>query len=103
MRLDSLLLFALFAPLATAAEFERNGHTFTLPDGLRIERVAGPPMVDRPVSADFDEKGRLYVTDSSGSNEAVEIQREKRPHRIVRLLDSDGDGTFDQRTVYAIN
>ena len=101
MRLDSLLLFALFAPLATAAEFERNGHTFTLPDGLRIERVAGPPMVDRPVSADFDEKGRLYVTDSSGSNEAVEIQREKRPHRIVRLLDSDGDGTFDQRTVYA--
>lgn len=92
-----LLLFSS----ATAAEFELNGHRFTVPDGFVVEHVAGQPLIDRPVSADFDERGRLYVTDSSGSNEAVEVQREKRPHRIMRLEDVDGDGQFDKSTVFA--
>ena len=96
-----ILFLTLFTPLASAAEFQLNEHRFTLPDGLRIEHVAGPPLVDRPVNADFDERGRLYVTDSSGSNETVEIQRKNRPHRIVRLEDTDGDGIFDNRTIYA--
>ncbi|MDA1049660.1 MAG: HEAT repeat domain-containing protein [Planctomycetota bacterium] len=85
----------------SAAEFELNGHKFTVPDGFVVEHIAGQPLVDRPVSADFDERGRLYVTDSSGSNEPVEVQREKRPHRIMRLEDADGDGRFDKSTVFA--
>jgi putative membrane-bound dehydrogenase-like protein len=78
-----------------------DGHNFTLPVGFAIERVAGPPLVDRPITADFDEEGRLYVGDSSGSNEKVEVQLEKKPHRIVRLEDTDGDGKFDKRTIFA--
>jgi putative membrane-bound dehydrogenase-like protein len=95
------LAILLFAVQVSAAEFELNGHKFTVPDGFTVEHVAGQPLVDRPVSADFDERGRLYVTDSSGSNEPVEVQREKRPHRIMRLEDADGDGVFDKSTVYA--
>src|SRR5262245_40598670 len=60
-----------------------NGHTFTLPEGFDIELVAGPPQVERPIVAAFDERGRLYVCDSSGSNEKVTEQVEKKPHRIV--------------------
>ncbi|MEX2140722.1 MAG: PVC-type heme-binding CxxCH protein [Pirellulales bacterium] len=78
-----------------------NGHNFTLPRGFIIEQVAGPPLVDRPIVADFDEQGRLYVADSSGSNEKVEVQLAKKPHRIVRLEDTDGDGRFDKSTVFA--
>jgi putative membrane-bound dehydrogenase-like protein len=78
-----------------------NGHTFTLPTGFEIEMAAGPPLVDRPIVADFDEEGRLYVADSSGSNEKVEVQLQKKPHRIVRLEDGDGDGRFDRRTIFA--
>lgn len=78
-----------------------NGQTFTLPEGFVIETVAGPPLVDRPIVIDFDHAGRLYVAESSGSNEKVEIQLLKRPHRILRLEDSDGDGVFDSRTVFA--
>jgi putative membrane-bound dehydrogenase-like protein len=78
-----------------------NTHTFTLPPGFEIELVAGPPLVDRPISAAFDEQGRLYVSDSSGSNEKVAVQLEKKPHRIVRLEDTDGDGKFDKRTIFA--
>jgi len=70
-------------------------------DGFEVERVAGPPLVDRPIVADFDEQGRLYVADSSGSNDKVQKQLEERPHRIVRLEDSDGDGRFDKSVVFA--
>jgi putative membrane-bound dehydrogenase-like protein len=76
-------------------------HNFTLPVGFTIELVAGPPLVDRPIVADFDEQGRLYVADSSGTNDKVEIQLAKKPHRIVRLTDTKGDGRFDKQTVYA--
>src|SRR5947208_2867455 len=77
-------------------QVQLNGHTFTLPDGFTIELVAGPKLAERPVVAAFDEKGRLYVCDSSGSNEPTKVQAEKKPHRIVRLTDTNGDGVFDE-------
>src|SRR5262245_12686010 len=80
-----------------------NGHTFTLPEGFTIERVAGPPQVERPISAAFDEKGRLYVTDSSGSNEKTAEQVKTKPHRIVRLESTKGDGKYDKSTVFVKN
>jgi putative membrane-bound dehydrogenase-like protein len=73
----------------------------TVPPGFEIERVAGPPLVNRPIVADFDEEGRLYVADSSGSNDKVEKQLADKPHRIVRLEDTDGDGRFDKSVVFA--
>ncbi len=78
-----------------------NGHTFTLPEGFEIELAAASPLVDRPITAAFDEQGRLYVADSSGSSEKTAIQLQKRPHRIVRLEDTDGDGKFDRSIVFA--
>src|SRR5579872_3585484 len=98
------LLFAaavLVASHASAGDIPLNGHVFTLPDGFEIELIAGPPLVNRPITAAFDEEGRLYVADSSGSNDKVEKQLAERPHRIVRLEDADGDGRFDRRTVFA--
>ncbi len=73
----------------------------TVPDGFEVERVAGPPLVERPIVADFDEEGRLYVADSSGSNDKVDKQLADKPHRIVRLEDTDGDGRFDTSVVFA--
>ena len=73
----------------------------TVPPGFEVERVAGPPLVDRPIVADFDDEGRLYVADSSGSNDKVEKQLADKPHRIVRLEDKNGDGRFDSSVVFA--
>ncbi|QDU44826.1 HEAT repeat protein [Symmachiella dynata] len=99
----ALLIMIVATPgtWARADEFKLNGHTFTLPAGFTIEQVAGPPVVDRPISGDFDEQGRFYVSDSSGSNEKIQVQLEKRPHRLLRLDDIDGDGHFDKSTVFA--
>ena len=91
----------LAAPAAPGGESRVDGRTFTLPDGFEIERVAGPPLVDRPIVADFDERGRLYVADSSGSNDPVAKQLAEKPHRVVCLIDDDGDGRYDRRTIFA--
>ena len=96
-----LWFFAWLSPAAEAGEVRVEGRTFMLRDGFEIERVAGPPLVDRPIEADFDEKGRLYVSDSSGSNAPPKQQLVERTHRIVRLEDVDGDGRYDRRTVFA--
>jgi putative membrane-bound dehydrogenase-like protein len=74
---------------------------FTLPDGFTIEKVAASPLVDRPITGTFDDQGRLYLADSSGSNDKVEVQLAQKPHRIVRLEDTDGDGKFDKSIVFA--
>jgi putative membrane-bound dehydrogenase-like protein len=92
----TLLLFS-----ATAAEFKFPTQILTLVDGFEVELAAGPPMVNRPIVADFDDRGRLYVADSSGSNDKVDKQLAEKPHRIVRLEDTDGDGRFDKSTVFA--
>jgi putative membrane-bound dehydrogenase-like protein len=74
---------------------------FTVADGFVVEQVAAPPLVDRPIVADFDDEGRLYVADSSGSNDKPDVQVVDRPHRIVRLEDTNGDGRFDRSVVFA--
>jgi putative membrane-bound dehydrogenase-like protein len=109
MALAGVFLPAVLACFASGTEpatpkthqVQLNGHTFTLPVGFEIELAAGPPLVNRPITADFDEQGRLYVSDSSGSNEKVQDQLAKKPHRILRLEDTKGDGHFDKATVFA--
>ncbi len=100
-RAQFLVVTALFSAAIQAGEVKLDDRTFAIPEGFTIERIAGPPLVDRPITAAFDDQGRLYVADSSGSNDNVKKQLAEKPHRIVRLEDSDGDGTFDKKTIFA--
>lgn len=76
-------------------------HTFTLPKGFTIELVAESPQVDRPVTAAFDDNGRLFVADSSGSNAKPADQLKNPTHRVVMLESTKKDGKFDKSTVFA--
>ena len=86
---------------AAAVEFPGQSGAITVADGYTVEVAAAAPLVERPVTIDFDERGRLYVTESSGTNIPVAEQVKNPTHRVFRLEDSDGDGRFDRRTVYA--
>lgn len=99
--LTALAWLSLKPQLAGGVEQQLNGQKFILPDGFEIVQAAGSDLVERPISVDFDEQGRLYVTESSGTNDKAEIQLANRPHRVLRLEDTDGDGVFDRRTVFA--
>jgi putative membrane-bound dehydrogenase-like protein len=85
------------------AQFKFASQTLSVPEGFTVELVAGPPIVNRPISMAFDEHGRLYVTDSSGLSDKAEKQFELKPHRIVRLEDADNDGRFERSVVFAEN
>src|SRR5438876_9864622 len=101
-RLLLLMLSVLTSVVASlAAQFKFPTQTLTVPDGFEVELVGGAPLVNRPIEMDFDDQGRLYVTDSSGSNARGEKQLQEKSHRIVRLEDSNGDGRFDKGTVFA--
>jgi putative heme-binding domain-containing protein len=70
-------------------------------DGWTVAAAVASGLVERPVEASFDDRGRLYVTEVTGTNEPPEVQRAKAPHRLLRLEDTDGDGVFDHRVVFA--
>ena len=76
-------------------------HAFTIPDGYELKQVAAPPLVKRPIHMCFDVDGVLYVTDSSGDSRKAPVQLKDPQHRVLRLVDRDGDGTFDESTVFA--
>ncbi|MBL9124798.1 MAG: HEAT repeat domain-containing protein [Planctomycetaceae bacterium] len=78
-----------------------GSHQFTLPRGFDIVLAAGPPLIERPIHADFDDQGRLFVCESAGVNDKVEQQLAEKPHWILCLEDTDGDGRFDRRTKFA--
>src|SRR5687767_3204549 len=81
---------SVYPQAAPTTQVKLNGQIFTLPTGFTIELAAGPPVTARPITIAFDEHGRLYVAESSGSNEKVAVQLEKKPHSILRLEDKDG-------------
>lgn len=102
----ALFLSAFVLTLRTVSVIAAESGISTAPvlkalPGFSVELVAGPPLTERPITASFDEEGRLYVAESSGSNDPVQKQLAELPHRIVRLEDTDGDGRFDRRTVFA--
>jgi putative heme-binding domain-containing protein len=77
------------------------GQRFQLPTGFILEKVAGPPLVRYPLFASFDDRGRLYVAEGTGTNLPGDELDRKKLGRILLLEDTDGDGRFDTSTVFA--
>src|SRR6478736_2991572 len=72
--------------------------TMTVPPGFRVELVAAEPDVVNPVAMTFDERGRIWITES------LEYPR-KQPgpgqDRVKILEDTDGDGKADKFSIFA--
>ncbi|HEV3024325.1 MAG TPA: HEAT repeat domain-containing protein, partial [Pirellulales bacterium] len=90
------LIIGTFAANARAAE-----PRFRVPPGFEVEAAAAPPLVRYPLFAEFDDQGRLFVAEGTGTNLPGEELAKKKLGRIVRLEDIDGDGRFDESRVFA--
>jgi glucose/arabinose dehydrogenase len=72
-----------------------------VPEGFVIEQVAGEPEVVFPMFATFDDRGRLFVAESSGLDLYAELQAQTRKCRIRLLEDRDGTGHYKTSRVFA--
>lgn len=86
-----------FAPLSPAEAMK----TIEVPRGYRLECVASEPMVEEPAAFAFDPNGALYVCewrtymqDEHGTDQLAPVSR------VVKLVDTNGDGIMDRRTVF---
>ncbi|MGE3777801.1 MAG: PVC-type heme-binding CxxCH protein [Pirellulaceae bacterium] len=69
-----------------------------VPDGFTVELVASEPDIQNPVAMTFDERGRIWITES------FEYPRKEAGpgrDRVKVLEDTNGDGKADKVTVFA--
>lgn len=72
-----------------------------VPPGFRVEKVAGAGLVNYPMMGTIDDRGRLFLCESSGNTLTTE-QMAAKPDYVVRMVeDTDGDGIYDRSTVFA--
>src|SRR5204863_7795771 len=67
--------------------------------GLRVELVAAEPLVVDPVAIDFGTDGKLWVCEMRDYPMGMDGHW-KPGGRIKYLQDLDGDGQYDQATVF---
>ncbi len=75
---------------------------FTVPPGFHVTLFAGEPDVKQPIAFTFDDRGRLWVCECYSYPKWHKDPKDGKD-RIVIFEDTDGDGVFDKRTVFAEN
>ena len=96
-------MIALFAALllqGAPLPPEEAPKKMTVPDGFKVTLFAGEPDVVQPIGFTFDDRGRLWVIESLTYPHWTPPGQEGRD-RIVIFEDTDGDGRFNTRKVFA--
>jgi putative heme-binding domain-containing protein len=74
---------------------------FVVAKGLTLDQVADPELIQWPIAAAYHPNGDLLILECHWNRESVQKQLESKPHKIVRLSDTNGDRKFDNRMVLA--
>jgi putative membrane-bound dehydrogenase-like protein len=95
-----LAVFALAVEKNPPMTPEQARAAFEIEPGFAIEVVASEPLVADPVAIAFDERGHMFVAENRGYPTGPGPGQP--PAGIIALLtDSNGDGRYDTRTVFA--
>jgi putative membrane-bound dehydrogenase-like protein len=105
LRVRPVTALTIFIPILGAASNNAPAPTglaaIRVPPGFRVEKVAGANLLSYPMMGTIDERGRLFVCESSG-NTLTTDQMAAKPDYAIRLLeDTNGDGIYDRSTVFA--
>jgi putative membrane-bound dehydrogenase-like protein len=76
---------------------------FTLPPGFKATVFAAEPDVQNPIAMAWDGRGRLWIAENYTYAESPLRFDMKLRDRILIFEDTDGDGHFDQRSVFTDN
>ncbi|WP_040302790.1 PVC-type heme-binding CxxCH protein [Algoriphagus machipongonensis] len=70
-----------------------------VPVGFELELFASEPMIINPIAFTWDERGRLFVIETT--DYPNEIRKEGGDDKIKILEDTNGDGKADKVTIFA--
>ena len=121
MLLNPLTFIAVFGAVvgAFAAEGKLPGYpavvpaevgkTFRTQSGFTMDLLAAEPLVSSPVAMCYDENGAAYVVEMldypythKATHQAWKENTTDAPiGRVRKLIDTDGDGKFDESFVFA--
>lgn len=73
---------------------------FHLPPGFAIELIASEPDIHKPINLNFDERGRLWVTESV--EYPYPAPADRKPRDAVKVIQSTrNDGVYDKVSTFA--
>jgi putative membrane-bound dehydrogenase-like protein len=72
-----------------------------LPPGFKATLFAAEPDVQNPIAMCWDERGRLWIAENYTYSDSRERFDLSLRDRILIFEDTDNDGRFDRRTVFA--
>ncbi|HCN28292.1 MAG TPA: cytochrome C [Verrucomicrobiales bacterium] len=93
---EGLMPYGEYKEGQPAAEALKN---LQLPGGFKAELIAAEPDVVQPIAMCWDERGRLWVVEGNSYPKPREVGAGQ--DRILIFEDSNGDGTFETRKVFA--
>ncbi len=73
----------------------------TVPEGFRVQLVAGEPEVVQPIAQAIDDRGRLWIAEAY--TYPIRAPEGKGKDRILVFEDADGDGSYETRKVFIEN
>lgn len=83
------------------AEQARN--EVDVPDGFSVDLIAAEPDLVQPIAMCFDARGRIWVIEGNTYPVRREGNYDEGADRILIFEDSDADGSFETRKVFAEN
>jgi len=87
--------------VATTSAFAAAVPEASLPDGFELVHAAAAPLTQHPIMAGLGEPGVLYVAENAGLNLNKKELEAQLPNYVTRLVDTNGDGVYDKKTVFA--
>ncbi len=99
--LNGLIGLSVVSTALTQPKPEPGLPSISVPDGFMVSEAVKQGLIAYPMFAAYDERGRLFVAESSGKNIKGAAMAEAPECRIRMLEDTDGDGVFDSSTVFA--
>ena len=78
---------------------EEAAKAMTVPEGFKVTLFAGEPDVHQPIAFAIDDRGRLWVAEAYSY--PIRVPEDQARDQILIFEDSNGDGKFDSRKVFA--
>ena len=95
------IVLALVMVCGSAVADKSRLSSLAVPDGFEVVNAVEPGLTAYPMFMEFDDVGRLYIAESTGKDLSGNEMADAPECQILRLEDTDGDGVFDTRSVFA--